>query len=535
MSRCLNADNFRQALAEVFRTADQVRAVLEQSKPVSAADTPAEQLKEQQEYWLECHVRDFVIDQLLSALNWQTRLWEAADGYIAANLVTEQSPGGSRRFKAATEEHRRRMDYLGYSRETDRPLVVIEAKRPSVQLPGASSPISLPEAHPVGEIIAKTLTHIRDGKSVPRGVGGVWKEALEQVGRYCRTVFETRGEWPSRAVLTNGNWIIVFANPQNAFTSNTEETISARHILVFESRNSVVEKHVHLWELIEYSQLAKEDRRLQVAQVPFVIDPSCIDSCSFGLRISYASKRTNYRKAPLLSVSPLLFARSEGGSFVQVATDWEDELPADDREPIVDHLGRVQAECSRLKEDFERTILGGRKLPLVTIDVHVTDTAAFRIRPFVQHFASPDGETFLVLTGSSTHVLTADSGYEGCAFHNHSLAVSNRVAQRSAPLLESLLDPKSYFVDGSAYHCTHKAVFVVKQEQVTRENRSRCGSRSCRDGGAFCEIAGFEEFLCCRVCALYPACSIADAYSLPCRDLVELTRAGQPLSENSRL
>lgn len=534
MSRCLNADNFRQALADVFRTADQVRAVLEQSKPVTADSTPAETLKTQRDFWLECHVRDFVIDQILSALNWQMQPWDAADGYIAANLVTEQSPNGSPRFKAATDEHRRRMDYLGYSRETDSPLVVIEAKRPNIQLPGVPSPLSFPEGHPVGDIVAAALSGIRDETGVPKGVSAVWKEALEQVCRYCRTVCETRGVWPSRAMLTNGDWIIVFANPRNAFTSETEEAISARHILVFESRKAVAERYAQLWELIEYSQLAKEDRRLQVAQVRFVIDTACIESCSFGLRISYASKKTNYRKAPLISVSPLLFVQSDGRSFLQIATDWEDELPADTRDSIMDHLDRVEAECNRLKEDFEQVALDGRVLPLVPVDIHATGTAAFRIRPFVQHFKNPDGDTFLVLTGSSTHILTTESGYIGCDFHKHESASATGVAQRGEPLLRSLLTPKSYFLNGSTYHCTHKAVFVVKQEQVTGDNRSRCGSRSCVDGGAFCEISGFEEFLCCRICALHPACTKAEVYSLPCRDLVELTIAGQPLSEGSR-
>lgn len=532
MSRCLNADNFRQALANVFQTADQVRAVLEQSRPVAADRTPQETLNSRREFWLECHVRDFVIDQVLSALNWQMRPWDTADGYVAANLVTEQSPEGSLRYKEETDEHRRRMDYLGYSRETDRPLAVVEAKRPKVQLPGVPSPLSLPERHPVGDIFAAALTSIRVGTDVPEGVSAYWKKALEQIRGYCRTVFERRDEWPSRAVLTNGDWLIVFAEPRNAFTA-AEEVISAHNILVFESRMAISERYARLWELLEYSWLAKEDRRLQVAQVPFVIDPGCIESCSYGLRISYASKRTNYRKAPLLSVSPLLFVRSNGGSFLQVATDWDDELPADGREPIADHLERVQTECNRLKADFEQTVLDGRVLPLVPVEVHAQDTAAFRVRPFVQHFVNPDSETFLVLTGSSTHVLKPENEYAGCSFHTHASALATGVAHRAEPLLRSLLTPKSYFVDGSSYHCTHKAVFVVKQEQVTRDNRARCGPRSCMDGGAFCEIAGFEQFLCCRICALHTACAKAKVYSLPCRELVNVTREGRSLAAES--
>lgn len=534
MTRCLNADKFRQALSDVFRTADQIRAVLEQSRPTAGDGTPTERLKKRQEFWLECHARDFVIDQILSALNWQVRLWDSADEYVDANLVIEQSPdGASRRFKAETDEHRRRMDYLGYSRETDRPLLVVEAKRPKVQLPGVTSPLSFPERHPVGEIFAAALTAIRDGTEAPEGVSPYWQKTLEQLRGYCRTIYQTRGEWPSRAVLTNGEWLIVCADPPNAFTDAADAAICSQAILVFESQSTLNQRYAEVWALLEYSLLAKEDRRLQVAQVPFVVDPACIVSCSYGVRISYTSKRTNYRKAPLLSVSPLLFVQSSGRSFLQVASDWDEELPADGEPSISEHLRRVQAECNRLKEDFEHTVLGGRAIPVVSVEAHAQDETAFRVRPFVQHFKNPDGQTFLVLTGSAIHVVTAENGYAGCEFHKHASAVAKNVAQRNEPLLRSLLVPMSYFIDGSPYHCAHKAVFAVKQEQVSKDNRSRCGSRSCPDGGAFCEIAGFEEFLCCRHCALHAACAKASVYSLPCRGLIPLTRAGQPVGADA--
>jgi hypothetical protein len=50
---------------------------------------------------------------------------------------------------------------------------------------------------------------------------------------------------------------------------------------------------------------------------------------------------------------------------------------------------------------------------------------------------------------------------------------------------------------------------------MTYENLDRCGPRRGTIGQAFCEIARFEEHLCCRACAFEEVCTQAHAFHLP--------------------
>src|SRR5437660_1190377 len=122
MTRCWNADDFEEALTDVLRAANRVRAVLEQSAPHAANEAEKTALQARVDFWLECHARDFLIDHILSALNWQLQPSMDAGEYIAANLVTEQNPDGtgSGHLREGTPEHSRRLDYLGYARDADR-------------------------------------------------------------------------------------------------------------------------------------------------------------------------------------------------------------------------------------------------------------------------------------------------------------------------------------------------------------------------------------------------------------------------------
>jgi hypothetical protein len=145
-----NADSFKERLREVFQAAQEVRATLDEvatAGNVDPEETVAGAAQIRKKEWLECHARDFVLDHLLAALNWQKTPTLDATPYVQANLVIEQPPdvGGQprRKLKPSDKEKRKRMDYLGYERDTDRPLLVLEAKRPELQLPGSRVPGAL--------------------------------------------------------------------------------------------------------------------------------------------------------------------------------------------------------------------------------------------------------------------------------------------------------------------------------------------------------------------------------------------------------
>ena len=531
MTRCWNSDDLRGAFREVFQEANEVRVALGQ---YVAADTTEKQRHEDRDkLWLECHARDFIVDQILAALNWRLRPLMDARDYAASNLVIEQSHGGARavRVRAGKEEHKRRLDYLGYDTNTDRPLLIVEAKRPNLQLPSAQAPLALPDAHPSASLIAGGLDTLRGNTAVSQpSLTSAWMNVLSQVSQYCQSVAMASDGWPPRAAITNGEWFILFTNLENAFAASATTRTQSHSIFVFESSEKLLEHHSRLWALLEYGALAKLDHRIHVARVPFYVDPDAITGCSYGLRISYTDKYTNYRKAPVLSASPLLFVRSSAATFIQVVSDWDQEMPADGRGSISEHIEQVAAEAARLKRDLEDRVLGGRTLPLISVAAHCEDREALRVRPLVQTLQRPIGQQgFLLLTGTSPHYVLPTSEYRDCEFHCHADARARSVAQGGSPVLESSISPKSHFIDGDHYHCAHRDTYGVKREPVTEANQSRCGHRSSTIGGAFCELWQFEEFLCCRACALHSACSKATAFFLPCSTSVSLTRHGMRL------
>jgi hypothetical protein len=530
--RCWNADEFEGELTKLFRASDQMRAVLEQLAPKPNAENERKALQERVKFWLECHTRDFCLDHLLASLNWQLSPSLDPQEYITANLVIEQSPDADGRVRIRDElsERSRRMDYLGHDRATDEPLVVVEAKRPSVSLPGTTPSLASPDAHDAGRVIAKALEKLKAGEEIPkRLLNGDWREAIVQVRNYCRTIKEARNTWPRKAVLSNGDWLINFANPENAFGSDTGAEIQPHLILVFESRSRMLQHHTLLWGQLEYSTLGTVDRRILVGQVGFVADPTMLETCSHGVRVSYTVKSGNFRRAPLLSVSPVLFVRGRGGGFVQVASSFDLEIPIDRDASITEHIRAVREAGQSLKRQLEDRVLGGRTLDLVTVQSHCADPGALRLRPVVQVLSHPDGEGFLLLTGEASHFILEADEFANCPHHRFASSRADGVAQQTGPLLESVLDPKSYLIDGSPHHCTHREVFAIKREQVTEANRERCGHRGMVVGGAFCGVWRFEQFLCCRSCVFHPVCVQAQAFSLPCRDRAPVTVRGQPL------
>src|SRR5258707_8399231 len=71
---------------------------------------------------LEAHIRSYVLDPLLEALNWQ----------IGKNVIPEA-------FLRDRQTHtRRRLDYLGHERDALRPLLIVEAKRPDAPFIGVA-------------------------------------------------------------------------------------------------------------------------------------------------------------------------------------------------------------------------------------------------------------------------------------------------------------------------------------------------------------------------------------------------------------
>ncbi|HPF38770.1 MAG TPA: hypothetical protein PK093_09010 [Phycisphaerae bacterium] len=512
MSRTENATELSIKLGELKMRAKEVRAVVERVLRRPSGDGNKRAEEEGIKAALECHARTYLIDYILAALNWNIAQPLDPDGH-ATNLVIEQptSPG------TAPGTRRKRMDYFGYDRETDRPLIVVEAKWMRMELPVAEVRGIDPKAHRFARHIADCLKMQRDGdQDLPEGIDKPWAEAIKQLAGYCRSVGANAGEWPQRAVLTNGSWLVLFVNPESTFDENRNSRIDPAGIFVFGDFEALQAHHELLWRWLSYSEVAHENRSVLAAHVPFVVDPATIEDCLYGMRVAYSHQQSTTQIVPSMWVSPVLWLRSKKRTFVQVRCDDEDFVPSGDRGPVSDHLAKIDGYAKRLKSEVEREI-GNRVLPLISVEEHFGNDGSFSNRRAVQKRNQTSSEAYVMVTGIRSHFMQDRRDYEECAYHWHDRARRDGAVHTTGPVDRPSVSPtRSYFVDGSSHQCLHRTPNQKKTAKVTEGNRKRCGPRSCEDGGAFCEIYGLEHLLCCRTCVFENVCLKAQVFSLPC-------------------
>jgi hypothetical protein len=117
---------------------------------------------------LEFHRRCYIINDLLALLNW--RLDELPHSGLP-NLIPEQP------VTSIDTSRTRFLDYLGFERETERPLLIVEAKR-TLNTPTLTTP-------------SEVGTHSTDPvKALVRGLRGEqltgqWSDWLKTLGKLC--------------------------------------------------------------------------------------------------------------------------------------------------------------------------------------------------------------------------------------------------------------------------------------------------------------------------------------------------------------
>ena len=125
MSRVMNATEFAHRLERLFQDANSVR-VPDLAAAKAAGNPAAYGAALLDKDWLEPHVREFLVDGLLAALNWRLSPLQSIDDYLrAAQVNTMAGEVGVRSVDRGTK---RFLDYLGFDNTDGKPLLVVEAK-----------------------------------------------------------------------------------------------------------------------------------------------------------------------------------------------------------------------------------------------------------------------------------------------------------------------------------------------------------------------------------------------------------------------
>lgn len=506
MSRVRNATEFSHRLHRARE--DYERVYRRQVEEVRAqyADNPTEEAPPEIDESLEAHLRQYFVNGFLNALNWRLD-FSPHDGL--PNLIPESPIASLNRGTV------RFLDYLGAEGEDHQPLLIVETKRPSSGLPKRKKALVKYERETPGELICAGL----GGDDL----GAEWNEWLATLRDYVRSVHARSGRAPRRVVITNGRWLVLFADPADSFLeagARSPENVFVYHESVDETRPDEIEERAEeLFDLLEHQRVLNRTPPLVAGEIAFHVRPELIDRALHGLHLKYIEQNGIYSVSPVIQVSPVLFLRSRFGAWTWVESRWTDDIPHA-AEQLPGHLERVRLAASRLLGDVNGW-LGAEQHTPASLESHYADAEGFEVLRGVTEIRrgqqTDRSQEVLVITGANTHYLLEEPTVPDCPYHDWVRSRDDGYEAGDAGIYKRSTVPRSFFISGEPHHCAHRDVAAAKASQITRANRERCGPRSGKDLEAFCEIWRFEEHLCCRVCAFQDVCTKAQVFTLPCR------------------
>src|SRR5207244_2528870 len=163
--------------------------------------------------------------------------------------------------------------YLGSDTDGDDPLLIVEAKRPSAELP-----ILLHDA---------SAMPVQDAEILRRGLRGAelsgdWPKWLETMRDYIERVTARAGRPPRRVVLTSGEWLVAFREPVTAFV-NISESINIEDILIISSPADLEYRAKDVFDWLEHQNVLNQTPALTLGEVPFEISGDDVESITHGL------------------------------------------------------------------------------------------------------------------------------------------------------------------------------------------------------------------------------------------------------------
>jgi hypothetical protein len=358
-----------------------------------------------------------------------------------------------------------------------------------------------------------------DSVIISRGLAGEqlrgnWSKWLEDLRDYVLSVKAKTGKVPKRVAITNGEWLVLFWRPVEAFVEKGK--CDPRSILVFRTSDEILQGSADLFCKLEHQLVLGETSPLRPVELPFHVEAHQVQQAMHGLRLRYEEAKAIYQREPMVYVAPVIFLRTNLGAWLRVESAEQYAIPhASDQLPA--HLEAVRAAAGSLLAETCHVL--HIDVSPTSLERHFADAGSFESQNAIIKLS---GDHYWIITGNQTHFLMAEPTVPDCPHHDYAYSHRAGVAALPGPVLQRSVDPRSFFYSREKHHCAHHNVALAKSQSISRENRARCGSRSGRDGEAFCEIWSFERRLCCRTCVFENVCTKAQAFVLPCQRLVQI-------------
>jgi hypothetical protein len=356
---------------------------------------------------------------------------------------------------------------------------------------------------------------------------GEWPEWLAKLSEYVRQVHATWNRIPRRVCMTDGEWLVIFENPEDAFLSL--QLPNPDQIRWYGTWEEIQQTATEIFGSLEYHAVLGEAPALPAASLPFHIGPGEANAAMHGLRLVYQDSRWPYEpEVSTIRVAPVLFLRTRSGSWLRVetfASARQREIPRGAAD-LGGHLDEMAELALDLRREVDQHL--GESPRTWMLAEHFRDQDAFDSLPGVRR----DGrDAYLVATGEETHFLRLHPTVPDCPWHDWNKCGEHGVAEGTAPAEHSIPKRRLLFVSRHTHHCAHLAVMAAKVGPVTDANRSDCGSRSAENDGPFCELFPFEQHLCCRTCVFEQVCTASTRFHLPCIRPPALPEQGREVAD----
>lgn len=221
-----------------------VAELLERFQRTVADDAPEPYAGAGPDQLLEHTTRIHFLDSLAELLGWRLGL--------GGDMAQEA------RLKNGTTTF---MDYLGVAADTNAPVLLIEAKAWDKPLITPKAATSFDRAG----LIAQAVDHWRDGGNRATSPAmGDWHDYVEQVGNYVKGLWDRHGHPLPCAVITSGQWLVVFTKPMVTFVHGPA---TASDIKIFQ-KEDYRSQALKLYSLLSKKSLCVETPyRIRATQV----------------------------------------------------------------------------------------------------------------------------------------------------------------------------------------------------------------------------------------------------------------------------
>ncbi|WP_438765350.1 hypothetical protein [Kushneria sp. TE3] len=479
MNRVAAESEFREGLADILAAIDH------QLQPgvinaYAGADGKA---------FHEHDTRVFFFDRLLSLLGWKLG--------TAGNVAEEA------RIKADTTKF---VDYVGVNARTRAPALILEAK-------SWDKPIIVGKGKWRNEskanLVVAAIKHIHsNGEKEKSPVISEWHDNLSQLAGYVQTFKNQYAHEIPCAVLSSGQWILIFKTPVATFCNGD---INDQQFYLIEQKEYIAYAHVIFEHMARVMLADTAPVRIRSSQLKNYIDSDNFEAAYHGLLINHeATGSPIFVQQPRILIYPAILIQREDEALFTVI-DAEDPIvmqlsrTEDNEETLEPHTSEVTAAATvllkRCSEELELQIQpsGLNEFPGFpeVSAIAAGGLALGKARKLLVQAVRTIPNNWLAVTGSQTHYLYEEPALQ-CRFHAwaecRTVGYSIGANAVNTPTTAS---PRAFFVDTKLHHCAHQTI------ADRREDR--------------CHIAAIDTRTCCQACVYKESCwSDREIALLPC-------------------